>query len=333
MKRIALIGYGYWGPNLLRNFFATENCEIVYVCDKDPKRLKEVRKRYPTVILTTEFSDLISDPEIDAIVIAAPTSFHYQLAKSAIESGKDVLVEKPMTLTSKEAYGLVGLARKNKKIIMVDHPFLFTEAVRRLKKIIKDGEIGNVIYIDSVRTNLGLFQKDASVAFDLASHDLSILLYLLGQDPISVISIANSYYGDQDEFSYLHLKFPKNVTCHIHVSWLSPLKVRKMMIVGTKKMIVYDDVEVSEKVRIYDKGVVLDKKQIRIGYRSGDMITPNLEIREALETLSREFIEAITLRKSPLSSGEFGLSIVEILEKAFLSVESGKTVLIKNASK
>ena len=328
MKYVALVGYGYWGTNLLRNFVETKNCEVVYVCDSDITRLKPIRKRYPSIILTSNYDEILFDKEIDAVIIATPTRFHHDLAKKAMEAGKDVLIEKPMALSMSEAKDLVVVSKKTKRIIMVDHTFLFTPAVRKLKTIIDNGEIGDIVYIDSVRTNLGLFQTDSNVSFDLATHDIAILQYLLNASPTVITSVAESFYGTQEEIFYIHLNYPNKITCHLHVSWLSPLKVRKMMIVGTKKMIVYDDVEQSEKIKIYDKGVVFD--QIRIGYRSGDVNSPNIDIKEALGTMALEFIDTLETRKEPVSNGLFGLSIVNILEMSNNSSRSSKTIIIKN---
>ncbi|KKP40632.1 hypothetical protein A2130_03605 [Candidatus Woesebacteria bacterium GWC2_33_12] len=328
MKYVALVGYGYWGTNLLRNFVETKNCEVVYVCDNDITRLKPIRKRYPSIILTSNYDEILFDKEIDAVIIATPTRFHHDLAKKAMEAGKDVLIEKPMALSMSEAKDLVVVSKKTKRIIMVDHTFLFTPAVRKLKTIIDNGEIGDIVYIDSVRTNLGLFQTDSNVSFDLATHDIAILQYLLNASPTVITSVAESFYGTQEEIFYIHLNYPNKITCHLHVSWLSPLKVRKMMIVGTKKMIVYDDVEQSEKIKIYDKGVVFD--QIRIGYRSGDVNSPNIDIKEALGTMALEFIDTLETRKEPVSNGLFGLSIVNILEMSNNSSRSSKTIIIKN---
>jgi predicted dehydrogenase len=338
MKYVALVGYGYWGTNLLRNFVETKNCEVVYVCDNDITRLKPIRKRYPSIILTSNYEEILVDKEIDAVIIATPTRFHHSLAKKAMEAGKDVLIEKPMALSVSEAKDLVMVSKKTKRIIMVDHTFLFTPAVRKLKKIIDSGEIGDIVYIDSVRINLGLFQTDSNVSFDLATHDIAILQYLLNVSPTIITSVAKSFYGTQEEIFYIHLNYPNKITCHLHVSWLSPLKVRKMMIVGTKKMIVYDDVEQSEKIKIYDKGVVFEQiktetkkaEQIRIGYRSGDVNSPNIDIKEALGTMALEFMDALETRKEPVSNGLFGLSIVNILEMSNNSSRSSKTIIIRN---
>jgi len=334
MTKVALVGYGYWGPNLLRNFYETPNCEVLYCCDKDTSRLKLVRKRYPSVILTSSFTDILKDEEVDAVIIAVPNKLHYKMAKQVIEAGKDVLIEKPMTLTAKEARDLTTTAKRKKRIVMVDHVFLFTQAVRKLKQIIDSGKIGEIVYIDSVRVNLGLFQKDSNVIYDLATHDISILKYLLGKDPNTVSCTGKSYFGRYEEVAYLHLDYPGKMSCHVHVSWLSPLKVRRMMIVGTKKMVVYDDVETSEKIKIYDKGIMVDglkgapkkARLVRVGYRSGDIWSPHTDIVEALSVMSKEFVEAVEKRKEHFSNGKFGQSVVNVLEKATISSKQRKAI-------
>lgn len=315
-KKIAIIGYGYWGPNLLRNFYETPDCEVLYVCDIDLQRLKLVRKRYPSVILTTNFDEIIKDEELDAVVVAVPAKYHFEIAKKALDANKDVLIEKPMTLSVKEAKNLVDLAKKNKRILMVDHTFLFTEALKRLKEIIDSKTIGEIIYIDCVRINLGLIQKDSNVFFDLAVHDISIINYLLDNVPQKISSIGKKYFSNQEEIGYLNLIYPNNIMANIHVSWLSPLKLRKILIVGTKKMVVYDDVEPSEKIKIYDKGIDTDKIQTRINYRTGDTNSPNLPIKEGLSIVCSEFVKTLVTRKLTLSDGNFALGVVEVLEKA-----------------
>jgi predicted dehydrogenase len=339
MKKIALIGYGYWGQNLLRNFFETPGCEVLYCCDKDISKLKVARKRFPSVITTTNYEEIISDTELSAVVIATPTKFHFPLAKEALEAGKDVLIEKPMTLTSKEASSLVEIARKHKRIVMVDHTFIYNEAVRKIKEIIKSGSLGKILYLDSVRTNLGLFQEDSNVIFDLATHDFSIIQYLLEDTPIWLQAFGQSHYNKQEDVAYVIALYAKNISAHIHVSWLSPLKIRQFIIVGTKKMLVYDDVNPAEKIRIYEKGIDLvpgltakieDRK---INYRLGDAWLPNIKATEALSLVAREFMESILSRRQPISDSRMGLNVVSALEKATESAKSGKKIFFKNANK
>lgn len=338
-KKLALVGYGYWGPNLLRNLFDTPGCEVVYCCDKDKERLKDVKRRYPSVATTVDFNEVVKDKSVDGVVLATPTKTHFPLAKKAIINGKSVLIEKPMVLNSKQGYQLVAFAKKHKKILMVDHTFLFNDAVMKIKKIIESGDIGDILYIDSVRVNLGLFQKDSNVIFDLATHDFSIIQYLLEKGPLTIHAHASTHFGDHEEIGYIFAKYPKGISAHVHVSWLSPAKIRRMLIVGTKKMIVYDDIEPTEKVRIYDKGVVMDGnprelEQMKIGYRTGDVWLPKIDIIEPLSLLTREFVNALGNHRKPKSSGEFGAKIIEILEGATKSArKGGEAVTFKNANR
>lgn len=332
MVNLALIGYGYWGPNLLRNLFEGSNCNVLYCCDRDIDQLQKAKKRYPSISITTDPEQIFSDNQVQAIILATPTKTHFPLAKRAIENGKDVLIEKPMTMSFEEADGLVSLAKKLGRIIMVDHTFLFNDAILKIKKLMDGGELGDIIYIDSVRANLGLFQKDVNVIFDLASHDISIIQYLLGTNPLSVSAFGQSHFGSQEDVAYITVNYPKKIFAHVHVSWLSPVKVRRMFIVGTKKMIVYDDTESAEKVRLYDKGVVYedvlakDIEQIKIGYRSGDVWLPKVEIIEPLGVLINEFVKSIDKREARVSSGQFGSEVMRILESATISCRRNKKV-------
>lgn len=332
MKRVALIGYGYWGPNLLRNLFDAESCEVAYCCDLSKERLKLAKKRYPSVNTTTDIDEVMNDKSVDGVIIATPTRTHFQLAQKALMSGKDVLIEKPMVMNVKEAKVLINLANKKKRIVMVDHTFLFNDAVMRVKKLIDDGELGDIIYIDSVRANLGLFQPDVNVIYDLASHDFSIIQYLLGKNPISIQATGKSHFNKQEDIAYVTAEYPNNIMAHVHISWLSPLKVRRMFIIGTKKMIVYDDTEPAEKIRIYDKGVTTQTddsviaEQIKIGYRSGDVWLPKIDVIEALGLLINEFVESMETRKQPKSGGKFVQTVMEMLEAATTSIRSDRKV-------
>lgn len=337
-KQLALVGYGYWGPNLLRNFFDTPDCEVVYCCDKDLSKLKLIRKRFPSVITTTSYEEILADKDINAIVIATPTKFHFELAKQALEADKDVLIEKPMTLTSKESKTLVNLSKKKKRILMVDHTFLYNPAVIKIKEIINSGELGEILYIDSTRANLGLFQKDSNVIFDLGSHDFAIFDYLLGKKPKIIQAYGKAHVNQQEDVCHVMTEYEDNVFTHLHVSWLSPLKVRTMTIVGTKKMLVYDDITPAEKISIYEKAVSLvpdlSKKleQLDISYRSGDVFLPNIKNTEALALMARDFISSIENRKEPLSNGRLGMQVVELLEKSTESLRSGQKVLLNDAN-
>lgn len=318
---IAIIGLGYWGPNLLRTFLNIPGCSVRYCCDLNPPALEEVKRKFPHILTTTDFNKIISDPSIDAVVLATPTQSHFILAKKAITAGKDVLIEKPITQSSKEAWKLVALAKKNKRILMVDHTLLFNPAVLKIKELIAGGEIGEILYIDSMRTNLGLFQKDINVIFDLASHEFSIIQFILKNRPKIISVIGKSHINKQIDVAYISVKYPKNILAHVHITWLSPVKMRRMLIVGSKKMIVYDDNEPSDKLRIYDRGINIEKSsnkegQIKIGYRIGDLWLPNLKVADPLTVLAQSFIDAISKRKVEKSDGKFGAEIIEILENA-----------------
>lgn len=332
MKRIALIGYGYWGPNLLRNLFDTKNCQVIYCCDLSKEQLKKAKKRYPSIVTTTDINKIINDPKIDGIVIATPTKTHFLIAEQALNKNKDVLIEKPMAMTVTEARTLVDLAKKKKRIVMVDHTFLFNNAVLKIKELIDKKRLGKILYIDSVRVNLGLFQSDVNVVFDLATHDFSIINFLLGSKPKSVRATGKTHFNNQEAVAYITVNYPKNVMAHIHISWLSPLKVRQMLIIGTKKMVVYNEDEVAEKIRVYDKGVLMTqpdelmKEQVMISYRSGDVWLPKLAIIEPLSLLTNAFIQAITKRQIPKSNGDFALEVMEVLEASNKSIRIGRKV-------
>jgi len=318
---IAIVGLGYWGPNALRTFMNTSGCRVRYCCDLNPKRLQEVKKQFPHVITTTDFDEVLSDFSIDGVVLATPTATHFELTKKAIMAGKDVLVEKPMTDDSKKAWKLVTLAEKHKRIIMVDHVLLFSPAVLKIKELIDRGEIGDILYIDTARTNLGMFQQDSNVIFDLATHEFSMVQYFLKNKPKIISVTGKSHFSKQPDVIYISAKYPKDILVHVHVSWLSPLKMRRMVIVGSKKMIVYDDNETSEKIKVYDKGVTQeksadDKHQIKINYRAGDIWIPNINQVDPLSLMAQHFINSIQSRKVEKSDGKLGAEITEILENA-----------------
>lgn len=332
MKRVALIGYGYWGPNLLRNLFDTKNCKVVYCCDLSRELLKKAKKRYPSIIITTDLDRIINDPKIDGIVIATSTKFHFPIAKKALLAGKDVLIEKPMTMNVAEAKTLVDLAKRKKRILMVDHTFLFNPAVLKIKELIDKNKLGKILYIDSVRINLGLFRPDVNVVFDLATHDFSIINFLLGSKPKAIKATGKTHFNKNEAVAYITADYPKNIMAHIHISWLSPLKIKQMLIIGSKRMVVYNDDEVAGKIRVYDKGVLMKqpdglmKEQAIINYRSGDVWLPKLDIIESLSLLIDTFIKAITDRQNPKSNGDFALEIMEILEASNKSIRIGRKV-------
>jgi predicted dehydrogenase len=329
---IGLIGFGYWGPNLARNFAAQENCRLKYVVDLNPQRLATVKKLYPAVITTDRAQEVINDPEIDAVVIASPVASHYPLAKKALLQGKHVLIEKPLTRFSAQAKELIALAKKKKLVLMVDHTFLYTGAVRRIKALIESGEIGQIHYFDSTRINLGLFQHDINVVWDLAPHDLSILRYLVKEKPYSVSAHGVAHTSSRMEnLAYITLNYQSDLIAHFTLSWASPVKIRKTLIGGSKKMVVYDDLEPTEKVRIYDTGFSeRESAKLLVDYRVGDIYIPKIPQGEALNELAKDFLTAVTTGRPPLSDGAFGLEIVQILEAAEKSIKlKGKEVRLK----
>ena len=332
MINVAVFGYGYWGPNMLRNFYANKDAKVAYVCDLSRDRLALVEAGYPTVKTTTDHQEVMKDTGVDAVVISTPVSAHFPLAKEALESGKHVLLEKPMTTTVEESEKLVELAERKKKTLMVDHTFLYTGAVRKMKELVQSGELGEIYYFDSVRVNLGLFQHDVNVIWDLAPHDFSIMDYLLQKDPERVSAVGVSHLGDLENIAYVTVQYPGNLLGHLHVNWLAPVKVRTTLIGGTKKMIVYDDTEPSEKVKIYDKGVDYHQKkedvyQMLVQYRSGDMLAPRLEATEALKLVSKEFTDSISENRKPLTDGVAGLRVVKLLQASNQSIrDKGKVI-------
>jgi predicted dehydrogenase len=332
MINVGVIGYGYWGPNMVRNFYANKDVKVAWVCDLSKDRLALVEAGYPTVKTTTDHKDIMKDTGVDAVVISTPVSAHFPLAQEALESGKNVLLEKPMTSTVEQSEKLVELAAKKKKTLMVDHTFLYTGAVRKMKELVQSGELGDIYYFDSVRVNLGLFQHDVNVIWDLAPHDFSIMDYLLEKDPEMVSAVGVSHLGDLENIAYVTVQYPGNLLGHLHVNWLAPVKVRTTLIGGTKKMIVYDDTEPSEKIKIYDKGVSYSEKkedvyQMLVQYRSGDMLAPKLEPTEALRLVSKEFTDSINENRKPLTDGVAGLRVVKLLESANESIkQKGKVI-------
>lgn len=331
--KVGVIGLGYWGPNLVRNFLATDGVEGVYAADLSDDRLKKASKRFPSAHLTKDYRELLKSPDVDAVAIATPVSTHFELGKEALESGKHVILEKPMTAKVSEAEQLVELAARRKLTLMVDHTFIYTGAVRKIKSLISSGEIGELHYFDSVRVNLGLFQHDVNVVWDLATHDISIMDYLMDEKPVSVAAFGAAHYNHMEDVAYVIVNFNNGTIAHFHVNWLAPVKVRQILIGGSKKMIVYDDVEPSEKVKIYDKGVNMSSNEgiyeALIEYRTGDMYAPKLDSTEALSRLTSHFVECIRESKKPFTDGQSGLNVVKILEAAERSMKNnGKLITI-----
>jgi predicted dehydrogenase len=319
---VGVVGYGYWGPNLVRNFMSDQATRVVAVCDRSPDRLAEVKRLYPTVEATTDPLDLFRNPEIDAVAIATPVATHFELARGALKAGKHVLVEKPIASTSDQASTLIEEAARRKLVLLVDHTFVFTGAVRKIRDVIREDSFGELQYYDSTRVNLGLFQHDVNVMWDLAVHDLSIMDFVIGVPPVAVSATGLSHVpGQPANVAFLTLFFDTNVIAHINVNWLSPVKIRRTLVGGSKRMIVYDDLETSEKVKIYDKGITVtetpdDVRKLLISYRTGDLWSPKVNETEALRLEVAHFRNCIDGKEEPLTPGERGLAIVRMLEAA-----------------
>jgi predicted dehydrogenase len=332
MYTVAVLGFGYWGPNLVRNFNNNQNCEVKYICDSDSGARRRAAEQYPTIKIISDVADIFTDKQVDIVAIATPVSAHYALAQQSLAAGKHIFIEKPMVETVTEADDLIRIARKKNIIGAVDHTFLFTGAIRKIKEIIESGEIGEIIYFDSVRVNLGLFQHDVDVIWDLAPHDLSILFYITGERPISVTANGVDHLNNGlVDIAYLTLGYDSKMIASFHVNWLSPVKVRRILIGGTKKMIVFDDMEPSEKIKIYDKGVFLgdpeDIHKLLVKYRSGDMIAPNVPPTEALKTEINYFIEQVKNNSINFENDLVrGREVVRILEASSASLKQMATI-------
>jgi predicted dehydrogenase len=328
--RVGVIGYGYWGPNIVRNFHGQDRSRVVAVCDKSSKSLDRVRHAFPSMKTTTDCKELLTSPDIDVIAVVTPVWTHFELAKTALENGKHVFVEKPFTCTTAQAEELIELADRKKLKIMVDHTFLFTGAVKRMKEMIDDGTLGELYYYDSMRVNLGLFQHDVNVLWDLAPHDLSIMDYLIKQKPEAVVATGERHLNGVADIAFMTLYYPNNMIGHINVNWLSPVKVRTTLIGGEKKMLVWNDLEADEKLKVYDKGVQMKGDgvyDLLVSYRSGDMWAPRVEQVEALKMEAAYFVDCITNNKTPFNDGVAGLHVVRMLEAADQSLQQkGKIV-------
>lgn len=327
--RIAVIGAGYWGPNLVRNFSHLAGSEVRLVCDLDQGRLDHVKALYPSVEVTRDVDDAIGSSDVDAVCIATPVATHYTMAKDALAAGKHVLVEKPLTSSLEEARELVQLAKKQDRVLLVDHTFQYSPAVEKVKEIVRGGDLGDVYYVSMSRLNLGLFQKDINVVWDLAPHDVSILNYVLETLPDTVSAQGNSnILPGIEDVAMVTLNYPENVIAYLHVSWLDPSKIRRSTFVGSKKMLVYDDVEPLEKIKIYDKGVDGPRHydtfgEFQFSYRYGDIYTPYLDSTEPLQVECRHFLECIRGEAAPKSGGQDGLNVVRVLEAAQRSLRNG----------
>jgi predicted dehydrogenase len=329
---VGVIGCGYWGPNLLRNFAENEAAELRWICDADESRLAAMARRYPAAQTTTDYQRLLADPNLDALAVVTPVATHFQIGKAALDAGKHLLVEKPLTATEQEAAELNDLAETHGLTLMVDHTFVYTGAVRKMKEIVASGELGDLLYFDSVRINLGLFQKDINVLWDLAPHDLSIMDYLIDRQPDAVSAIGSCHIEPGIEnIAYLMMHFDNDFIAHFHFNWLAPVKIRRTLLAGSRKMILYDDIEPTEKVRIYDKGITTNRVgtdreadyQTLVSYRTGDVWAPKLDSTEALRHVVGEFLSSIRERRPPLTDGQAGLRVVRLLEAAQQSIKNG----------
>ncbi|MBY0549294.1 MAG: Gfo/Idh/MocA family oxidoreductase [Candidatus Obscuribacterales bacterium] len=333
--RIGVIGYGYWGPNLVRNFNDDSRADVAYVCDPQAAMLEKHRTRYKSVKFTSDLDELLLDKELDAVAIATPVDTHYSLAKAALEAGKHVLIEKPLCRTSSQGQELVNIAAERKLVLMVDHTFIYHGPIRLIKKLILQADLGEILFFNSVRVNLGNFQRDVNVLWDLGAHDLAIMDYLIGKRPREVFAIGSAHTDSQlADIAYLTMKFERDLIAHVNASWLSPVKVRQIVIGGTRRMIVFDDNSQVEKVKIYDKGIEnmnlnlpTTASQIyssRIQYRHGDMVAPVYDVTEALRVAVRHFLDCVTTGETPITDGAAGVRVVRMLEQADVSLASGK---------
>lgn len=330
---VGVVGYGYWGPNLVRNFANSESARVIGVSDLDPAKLAASKRFYPGVFTTSDFQELLKHPRIDAVVIATPVHTHFELALSALRAGKHVLVEKPLAQTSEQVRRLIDEADRRKLTLMVDHTFLYTPAVQKIRQLIVEGALGDIYYYDSIRSSLGLFQSDVNVIWDLAVHDISIILHILDEDPVAVSATGACHVaGSPENMAHITLFFQSSCVAHVSVNWLSPVKVRQTYVGGSRKMIVYDDLEPTEKIKVYDRGITVNGSlekahQLRIGYRAGDMWAPHISAKEALQTEVEHFVNCLRNDTTPISSGMSGLRVVEILEAASHSIgEHGRPV-------
>ena len=324
--KVGIIGLGYWGPNLVRNFIAQKNVEKVIACDQRSERLDFIKTKSPSVLVTENFEELLKS-DIDAVVIATPVDSHYILSKQALDAGKHIWVEKPFTSTSQQGEDLLELAEKKNLKIFIDHTFIYTGAVRKMKEIVAKGELGKILHFDSVRINLGLFQKDINVIWDLAQHDLSIMYFVLSHlKPTAVSANGIANYNGKENIAHISLYFEENCFAHFHVNWTSPVKIRRMIVGGDKKMLVFDDMENFEKIKVYDAGVDIKNTasihEALVQYRLGDMYSPKVMQTEALDLAAKEFLDSIRENRDPLTSGKDGLDVVKILEVADLSLQN-----------
>lgn len=330
--RVGVIGYGYWGPNVVRNLFGLDACAVVAVCDRNPAALQRASRAYPGLHVTTDASEVLRSPDVDAVAVVTPVWTHYDLARTALEHGKHVFVEKPFTSTSRQAEELIELAARKNLRVMVDHTFLFTGAVKKIRELISAGTLGPLLYFDSSRINLGLFQHDVSVVWDLAPHDLAIMDHVIGDRPQAVVATGGTHFGKHADIAFLTVYFPNNVLAHINVNWMSPVKVRTTLIGGREKMLVWNDLEADEKIKVYDKGVTITSAEgvyeLLVSYRSGDVWAPKVEQAEALRVELAYFIDCIASDAPPFNDGAAGLRVVRMLEAAEQSLAGRGSAIV-----
>jgi len=325
MIRVGVIGYGYWGPNIVRNLHGLDSTRVEMVCDKSPSALARAHKAYPNLVSVSDPTEILRSPSVDAVAIITPVWTHYELAKMALQNGKHVFIEKPFTSNSEQAQELIELAARKNLTIMVDHTFLFTGAVRKIRELTESGALGDLYYYDSLRVNLGLFQHDVSVLWDLAPHDLAIMDDIIKGEPEAIVATGEKHLNGVEDVAFMTIYFPRNVIAHINVNWLSPVKIRTTLIGGQKKMLVWNDLVADEKIRVYDRGVQITSgegiRDLLVSYRSGDMWAPQVEQLEALHVELDYFADCIMHNKKPFNDGEAGLRVVRMLEAAEISIQ------------
>jgi predicted dehydrogenase len=324
MLKFGVIGYGYWGPNIVRNLRSLEGCQVVGICDQTAAARKRIQAANPGIPVHSDANELIKSPDVDAIAVITPVWTHYELTKAALENGKHVFVEKPFTSNTAQAEELINLAEQKNLQIMVDHTFLFTGAVRKIQKLLKDGTLGKLYYYDSTRVNLGLFQHDCNVIWDLAPHDLSIMNHLLHKDAEAISATGQAHLNEYEDIAFITAYYPDKMIAHVNVNWISPVKVRTTLIGGEKKMLVWNDLEADEKLKIYDKGVDVKSQEgvyhLLVSYRSGDMWAPQVEQVEALRIELQYFVDCVKKNQAPFNGGCAGLKVVRMLEAASQSL-------------
>ncbi len=327
MIKIGVVGFGYWGPNLVRNFMSLDGITVTKVADLSEARLKALARLHPTIAFTSDYREVVKDPAVDVVIVATPVSTHHEIAKAALEAGKHCFVEKPLADSSAKAQELIEIADRRRVRLFVDYTFLFTGAVRKMKEVVDRGELGQILYFDSVRINLGLFQHDVNVVWDLAPHDLSIMDFLIGRQPKAVSAIGACHvFNKLENVAYVSVIYDDDLVAHFHVNWMAPVKIRQIILGGSEKMLIFDDMA-PEKIRIYDRGLSAPLAGLRnlpfqqpVGYRMGGMVAPQIDTTEALKVECEYMLKVIRTGEKPINGGEAGLRIVKILEAATKSI-------------